>query len=320
MKILSHFFVFAVLLTCARPTVTSAQSVEIKQRWIAGKKYFQTVQTEQQSSFAVGPQKMEQAMKMTMEISLAVRPHEDGQRKRLTLRYDRVAVQMKMNAQEMSYDSAKSGEGTDPMGFGKTMGATVGKELIMLLNAKDEITEIENYEDFLKQLGSSPVPGMDPRQMYSREALSQMLKQGALLALPPQKVTPGTSWPFANEIILPQIGKIGVSGTYTFKGLAERGGASCAEIATDANLSMDLSGPAEPGAAPNAAAQLKMKVTDGTLKGTVWFDPALGQARDAQLMQEMTLSMQNPTDPSATITMPMKQNISTTLTKVEDLK
>jgi hypothetical protein len=36
--------------------------------------------------------------------------------------------------------------------------------------------------------------------------------------------------------------------------------------------------------------------------------------------QEMTMTMKNPTDPSATLTIPMKQTIEMTLTKVEDLK
>ncbi len=317
MKVPRFLFLAVAFLALALSFAARAQNVEIKQRWIAGKKYFQTIKTSQETSFAIGPQKMEQAMNMTMEVTLAIRAHEDGQRKRLTMRYDRVAMDMKMNDQQMSYDSAKAGEGTDPMGLGKVMGATIGKELIMLVDAQDQITEIENYDEFIKHFGASPIPGMDPRQMYSKDALAQMLKQGALLAVPPQAVAPRASWPFTNETSLAQIGKLGIRGTYTFKGLADHGGVSCAEIATAATISMDLSGPAD---AANPVAQLKMKITEGKLQGTVWFDPALGQARDAQLVQEMNLSMQNPTDPGATIAMPMKQNISTTLTKVEDLK
>jgi hypothetical protein len=63
-----------------------------------------------------------------------------------------------------------------------------------------------------------------------------------------------------------------------------------------------------------------MKVSNGTLKGTVWFDPQLGMARGSALEQEMTITMKNPTDPAATLSVPMKQHITTTLTKVEDIK
>jgi hypothetical protein len=302
------------------PSSAQAQAIELKQRWIAGKKYYQSVQTNQQSSFDIGGQKVEQSMKMTMDLTMAVRAHEDGQRKRLTVRYDRVAMDMTVNGQKMAYDSAKPDEGSSALNFGKTMGATVGKELTLLVDAQDRVTEIENYEDFIKQLGSSAVPGMDPRELYSKEAITQMIKQGALQAMPPQAVAPGATWPFVTETVLPKMGKLALRGTYTFKGLADRGGVSCAEILTEATLTMQLGNEAEGGAAKNPMAPLGLKVTDGSLKGTVWFDPALGIAREAQLVQSMKVSMKNPVDQTATIEMPMTQTISQTLTKVEDLK
>ena len=50
------------------------------------------------------------------------------------------------------------------------------------------------------------------------------------------------------------------------------------------------------------------------------FDPKLGIARNSQMNQDMTMTMKNPADPSATITVPLKQTVEMTLTKVEDLK
>ena len=116
------------------------------------------------------------------------------------------------------------------------------------------------------------------------------------------------------------MGKVAVKGTYVFKGMTEHGGVQCAEIATDGQISlnMDKADPSSP--AGTALAQLGMKVEGGTLKGTVWFDPKLGFARDAQLTQEMSMTMKNPTDPMATLKVPIKQEISTTLTRVEDVK
>ena len=63
-----------------------------------------------------------------------------------------------------------------------------------------------------------------------------------------------------------------------------------------------------------------MKLIEGTLKGTVWFDPQLGAARDAELVQEITMDMKNPADAGEVISIPLKQTIKTTLTKVTDLK
>ena len=112
-------------------------------------------------------------------------------------------------------------------------------------------------------------------------------------------------------------GEVAVAGTYKVTNIADHDGVRCAEIQTDGKLSMDLDAQKDD-SSPIAA--LGMKVTDGSIKGPVWFDPQLGIARESQLVQEMTISMKNPTDPSASINVPMKQNISVKLTKVEDLK
>ncbi len=309
----------AALFACAAP-LSAADAVELKQRWITGKQYFQTMQSTQGTSFDMGPQKMEQKTVTTMEMSMAVRAHEDGTRKRVTIKYDRVAMAMEMNGQKMGFDSAKPGEGTDPLGLGKTLGATVGKELKVLLTAADEVGEVENYDEFVKNFPASAVPGMDMTKMFNKESMAMMMRQGALQAMPGKPVKPGDSWPYTTSVELPQMGKVAVKGTYTFKGMAERGGAPCAEIATTGEITLDMAKADAASPAGAALAQMGMKIEGGALKGTVWFDPKLGFAREAQLTQEMSMTMKNPADPAATIKVPIKQEISTTLTKVEDVK
>ncbi len=289
--------IFLALASVTAPLV-AADTVELKQRWDAGKQYFYTAQTSQQSSITIGPQKMDQTVKMTMEMDVAVRPHEDGKRKRLIIRYDRMAMDMSMNDQKLGYDSAKPDEGTDPLGFGKTLGAMIGKELKILTDEKDVVSEVENYDEYIKQLTAGGGPaGMDITKMFTREGLLETMKQGSLQAFPGHPVTAGDSWPFSNHITLPQVGTVTVKGTYTFKGMVDHGGAQCAEIMTDGTITMEAAaGGAEAGAAGGLAA-LGVKVTDGSIKGPVWFDPKLGTARDADLMQEMTISMKNPVGP-----------------------
>ena len=309
----------AALFTCTTP-LFAAEAVELKQRWIAGKQYFQTMQSMQGTSIDMGAQKIEQKTSTTMEMSLAVRPHEDGARKRVTIKYERVAMNMEMNGQKMGFDSAKPTEGTDPLGLAKTLGATVGKELKVLLTATDEISDVENYDEFVKNFPPSPIPGMDMSKMFTKDSMAAMMKQGALQAMPGKPVKPGDSWPYATTVELPQMGKVAVKGTYTFKGMTDHGGAPCAEIVTTGEITLDMAKADAASPAGEALAQLGMKVEGGTLKGTVWFDPKLGFARDAQLTQEMSMTMKNPADPAATLKVPIKQEITTTLTKVGDVK
>ncbi|MEP6671134.1 MAG: DUF6263 family protein [Chthoniobacter sp.] len=317
MKLRTRLLSLAAFALCARLPLPAADTIEIKQQWQAGKKYYQTIQTDQQSSVEIGPQKMEQTTSMTIELTMAVSAHQDGQPKRMVIRYERMAMQVGMNGQKMGYDSAKPAEGGDPLNLSKTIGATVGQELKVVFNDKDEVDKVENYDEFIAHLSPAAVPGFDPAKMFNRESLTQMLKQGSLQAVPGKPVTAGDSWSFSNQVDLPQLGKVSVTGKYTLKGVGDHDGVRCAEIQTEGALAMDL-GAATDTSSPLSA--LGMKVTDGNIKGPVWFDPALGIARESQLTQEMNITMKNPADPTATLNVPMKQQISVKLTKIEDLK
>ena len=228
-------------------------------------------------------------------------------------------MDMSTAGQKMGFDSAKPGEGNDALGMGKSLGSITGKELHVVINDKDEVTSVENFEEFTKGFQPSGMPGMDPAKMFSKESVAQMVKGSALQTMPGHPVKPGDSWPYSTDVDLPQLGKVTVKGTYTLKSVSDHEGVQCAEIQTDGTVSLNFDG--APGAAGDSPlAKLGMKVEGGTLKGTIWFDPKLGHTRDAQLDQEMTMTMKNPTDATATLTIPVKQKISAKLTKVEDVK
>jgi hypothetical protein len=311
------FFAAFAFLFLARTVLSAVEPVELKQRWISGKRYYQTLRTDQASKVALGDQRMDQSTAVTLELSLTVNPQKAGEPKHMTIRYERTAVDLDINGQKLGYDSANPGANTDPLGLSKTIGATVGKELKLVLNDKDEVTSIENYDDFIKSLPPSPVPGLDPAKMYSREALTEMLQQGGLYSMPGKPVAPGDTWPFKMQLELPGLGKVTVSGSYTFKGMTDHNGTICAEIAASGTLSLAL---ADSGDKDSPLASLGASVTGGTVKGTIWFDPQLGCARDTQLVHELTMTVQSPTDPTQKITIPTTQRINATVTKVEDVK
>jgi len=317
MNISIRYLAALAVLLLTRVPLSAADTVALKQQWLAGKKYYQTVKTEQETKAEIAGQKMDNSMNMTIDLTMTVSPKVSGQPKRVIIRYERTAMQMTVNGQTMGFDSADANAGNDPLGLGKTLGATVGKELKCILNDQDQVETIENYDEFVKSLAPGAVPGFDPSKMFSREALTQMLQQGSLRAMPGKPVAAGDSWPFKTEVDMAQLGKVGVNGSYTYKGTVDHGGAKCAEIATDGTLSMEIGGA---GGGDSPLAGLGLAITDGSVKGTIWFDNQLGTARETQLVQEMTMSMKNPTDPSAKMVMPMKQHVTVSLTKIEDVK
>jgi hypothetical protein len=303
---LTRFLLPLAALALANIPLGAADTVEIKQRWPVGKKLSQVMKMDQSSSMELVPgQKMDQKMAITFEMSTGVSQHEDGKQKRLSVKYDRVSMDGTMGPQKMAYDSAKPGE--DALGIGKVMGAIVGKELKMLVNAKEEIADIENYDAFAAGLGGAQ--GLPMGQMFGKEQLLDMIKQGGLAAQPGKPVKPGDSWPVNYTVKTPTVGAVTVKGTYTLKGPAPRDGAPCQQIALDATLAM--------AADAGDASPLGAKLNNGKMSGNLWFDPALGIVRGLDLNQTMEISMKNPVQPDGTITIPTTQHITQTLTKVE---
>jgi hypothetical protein len=276
----------------------AADTIELKDRLVAGKKYYWTERTVQTSAMAEETGK--QSSSTTLETSEEVRAPGDGKGKRVTLKYDRIAMD-------------------DPVG------SMTGKELHILLNEKNEITEFENYDEFIK---SRAMPSMNltttfsrEAMMFSKESITQMMKEHGHMDTPDHPLKPGDSWPISSNVEHPPMLKR-VAGNYTFKGMVEHDGVQLAEINVDAKISVDFSGLGVPGA--DAAKGLGMKIENGSLKGTIWFDPKLGLARETQMTEEMTqkmtLKMRDPAKADQTISTAIKATTDTKLTKIEDLK
>jgi hypothetical protein len=299
------------VLTLALTRLTAADTYEIKKSWPVGKKVSQTMKMDQTSNMEIAGQKMDQKMNMTFDMSTGVAKHEDGKQKRLTVKYDRMTMDMTMGPQKFAFDSAKPAD--DALGLGKMIGGIVGKEFKVLVNANDEVTDIENYDEVAGALGGGA--GSPLGQMFGKEQMTEMMKQAALHNSPGKPVKVGDSWPLNFTMKAPPVGTINLKGTYTLKGVGPHDGVSCLEIAMDGVIATDGTA-----AAPPQAAALGAKINGGKTTGTLWFDPALGMVRGSDSTQSMEISMKNPTQPDATMTIPMNQHIVVTMTKVEDLK
>ena len=270
---------------------------------------------------ALGDQKMEQKVGMTMDTSMSIRAHENGKGKRVNMKYDRIAMDIGMMGQAIKYDSAKAGDpAADPLGLGKSVGIIVGKEIKLVLDEKDDVVEVENLDAILKEMAAANPMASMLGPMFSKDAIKNMIRYGAVYGTPGKPVKAGDSWPFTFGMPMPPLGKVTIDGTYAMKGQADRGGAKCAELALTGKMAIDTA-PAGASADPaNSLAALGVSASGGTLTGTLWFDPALGLCREALMNQNINLKMKNPQKPDESMEVPMKQVIKQTVTKVEDIK
>ncbi len=313
---------FALVVLAGTIAPSFAQSIEIKPRWNLGKRYSQTMQMQQESRMSMGAQTIDQKVATTTEMTTSVVPHEDAKKKRLLVRYVRVAMNMDVAGQKMVFDSAKPDAANDPMGVSKILGAYAGKELRLVVDETGKISDFENIEELTKPLAdANPMAGQMLKGMFNKETLTQTFNQAAFKALPGKAVKAGDSWPYAVNVALPQLGTFSIKGAYTVKGMAPHAGVPCAEVTETGELSMELDknlGGSAAGAAQMQA--LGMKIEGGALSGTTWYDPALGMVREAQFNQTMTMRMKNPAKPDETMEIPMKQTVSVVLTAVDDVK
>ncbi len=314
MNILTRPIAATFALILAASSAFAAEAIMLKQQWQVGKSYSQKMTMDQTTSITILDQKMDQSMNLVAEMTSTVRKHEDGTSKRIGIKYEKMVMNTDMNGQKMTIDSSKAAADSGPMG--NPFAAFTGKEIKMVVDANDKVTAFENFDEIAKAAGgANPITSA----FLNKEAISRTIQQSGLQALPAKPVTPGESWPFSVEMPLAGVGKGEVKGTYTFKGVTPHGGVPCAEIAVDGTINFDMSS-AGAADAENPVAKMGMKIEGGTMKGTIWFDNALGMSRGSDLKQEMTMTMKNPTNPSETMKLPMKQSITTELTKVEDVK
>jgi len=280
-------------------------AVEIKQHWTPGKTYSYTETLEQQMDIpAAGGQTVAQKANNTMDLSISVR--EDAGKKRLTLRRDRVIMNMDVGGKKKSFDSA-----TDKSGAGGPATAMLGKEIKVDLDEKDAFSDVENFDEIAAAVKAVTPPG---RFNFTKESIGETVKQEMLQAIPDHPVKPGDQWPMEQPLTFSGAGKATMKGNYVLKSVATHDGARCAEIAIDAKLTFEAP------AAASANPQMTRKFEDTTINGTIWFDLDLGVIRESELPQNITLVVGNPADPTKTQRIPIKQVIGLKLSKVEDLK
>ena len=297
----------------------AADGFELKERWIVGKRYYQTTETIQTNNVILAAGPREQLNSTTLETSAEVRAGEKGKGKRMTAKITRVAMEISSNGKGINFDSSKPGEGNDPRGVGKIMASVIGKEVRISLNEKDEITDVENYDELMKGLSSSAA-GVDMSKVISKESLIQMVNGHAFNTAPANPVKPGDGWAFSKRNEFPQFGNVNIAGNYMFKGMTDHDGIEVAEVIVDATVSVDSQSADSSKAAAPKADKFATKMQNGSIKGRIWFDPKIGFARETQITQEVTVTKRNFAEASGTMSIHNKQINRAKLTKIEDLE
>ena len=259
MKLPAFLLPLLALLILSTPHARGEDAVTLKQRFVVGKRYEFGMKMTQASKVSVGGQNMEQTMNMAFRHSMTVTQHEDGKRKRVTIRYGRIAMEMNTAGQKMAFDSDnKESTAGNPLA---SMAGLVGKEFRILLDENDQMLDVENLEEVLKSVANDPIAGQVLGQFLNKDAMKEMMQGAMLRSMPDHPVKPGDSWPVSYGAKMGQFGSMKITGTYTFNKPVQHQGHACVLIGTAATLAMDMdlakiAGKAA-GGSPEAAEMMK---------------------------------------------------------------
>ncbi len=308
----------SILLAAFLAVPASADEAEsFKTDMILGKRLFVTVTTDQSTKMKLGGQDMTQKTTVEVGVSQAISPGPSKDTRKMTVKYERMAMNMEVAGQKMSYDSAKPDEGAaNPLAAG--LGKVVGKQIVAVIDANDKVQSLEKDPAVEAAFGQDPAVA----SMLSKDGLEQMLRQRGIGTAPPKPAKPGESWPFTITQNVAGMGSIKIAGTYTYSKDISQDGSPCAELKiSNGKVSMELSGAeGDPAGQQARMAAAGMKLKSGKISGTIHFDRALHTVRESDVAMSMTMSMKNPADPTAEVEIPIEQHIVTRLTKAEDVK
>jgi hypothetical protein len=258
--------------TTPPPGINPGDPVEFKIKWPVGQRYVERVDASQAVDLTIpgAPKPMKNETTASQSAAVKVVKETDGGGRELELEMQDIRIVSKMGGQVlMSFDSKKDASGDNANPMTATLKKVVGMRVKILVDGAGKITAVEGtngVQDAAVKDPSSPDAGKLINGALSESSIKQLVDDGK--ELPPGPVKIGDKWTTSHENDFGQLGKMVIKMELKFKGWEKHGGRKCAVFESTGTMSSAGDG--------NDAGPMSLKVEDGKLTGTTWFDPALG--------------------------------------------
>lgn len=256
----------------------SAQT-KLTYKFQAGQKTNYVQDTEIKQSMSVAGQNIDTNIKQSMEVSQSVLGVE-GTEASVQQTVSRFRTTMEMPGNNIEYDSKDGKKPDGPVGalIGPLFDAMVGTEISFKLSADGKMTNAKISEKLANALKANPILA----QMggaFSEDGLKGMMQQSSM-PLPAEALTKGKSWTNQVEMKTP-IGVTKLTTTYTYQGPEARDNVMLEKITTKSEMTIE----------PAANQDVKVKVKDTDIQGTIYFDNVAGRIVDSTQTQKMTMEI-----------------------------
>ncbi len=309
-----------ISFTALAANALAADGIVFDQAYKPGHTYHQTMTMKQEMEMDMGSIKMDRQVSTTMGMLAKATLHENGRSKRVAIQYDSIQASVAGDGQKFSFDSkTPDAANAGPL---QAYGKIVGQEFKVVFDENQNVTDVEQLEATVQNLaGSDPASAQMYQQLFNKDAVKRMMQQSALKSPPGKPVNKGGSWPFSQELDLPGLGKLSIRGFYTYVGDVEREGRKLAQVKAAAEVTMDTT--ANAGADDEAAQRLQqmaLKIEEGKMDGTLYYDTEIGFTREIEVGHKITLTGKIPDGSGKLLRLPMKQSITMVLDKFEKTK
>ena len=306
MRIRPLLLLFAALVS----RLSGADGVVFQQAYKPGHTYHQTMTMKQEMEMDLGEQKLNRQVSTTMGMQAVVTPHENARSKRVAIKYDSVQASAVDGERKVSFDS-KAPDAAANSGQLAAYGKIVGQEFKVVFDEDENVTDVEDLDATIQKLaGDDPASAQVYQQLFNKDSVKRMMQQSALRSPAGRPVTKGGSWAFAQELELPGLGKLTIRGFYTYKGDVDRNGVKCAEVKAAAEITMDALLADPENEAAMRLKQMDLKIKEGRMDGTLYYDPEIAFTRQIEVTHNITLTGKIPDGSGKAIRLPMKQTIS----------
>jgi hypothetical protein len=310
-----------------------ADGVELRQQYKSGYRYLQAVNITQESSVSTGVSNSTSKSSTTLDLETIAQPVDvdGGKGTSLAVRYAKVAMTLERDGRTFRYpiepvegESAIANPNAQA-GPLLALAAIPGRTFTVNLNEQGAVESVQNPEVAVATLaGSGPLTNATFREMFTGDAIARMFSQTMLRTPKGQLPKNGDSWPLAQEIVLPGLGALVVSGSYKLVGTLDYEGAQCADIEVSATISKrpparEIQDLQDNDRFDTLSRQMRLKLDGSTMTGRILFDPAISFPRSISITQTLAIEAKIPDGTKNVIKMPVKQTTSVKLVEMTNV-
>ena len=194
---------------------------------------------------------------------------------------------------EMDFDSTQAGSAQSAPGPLKGFANLPGATFEMDMKPTGEVVTLHGISDAMKKVFSADDPSTRQiRDMMERSFNDDSMKHNLETAILPEKpVAVGGKWARDTEFELHKLGKMKAHFDFTFTGMEDQGGGSCAKVNAKYEMTM---GPSKPDMSSSPGGEhmdVDLTMDDAGGEGTIHFSPEKGRLVHSALVTDMDMNM-----------------------------